>query len=242
MRKSVLAVICVVSSFCWADAMKATRLLVVVGIVKEAKLVQGGKNVSLLISGASSERLVELLENENPADVRAIISFGVAGGLNPGHETGDVIIPDAVIKDGHTWLTDSILSENFRSKLKALGITVRNGTLVGSNAIIANPADKAKLFATSKADAVDMESHVAAAYAAKYGIPFAAIRVISDPADRSLPQAALDAVTSEGEVELLPILRGIWRDFSQIGKLLRAGLDSRKAFGALARCQVLLGG
>ena len=34
-----------------------------------------------------------------------------------------------------------------------------------------------------------MESHVAAAFAAEHGLPFAALRVISDAADRALPRA-----------------------------------------------------
>jgi len=37
--------------------------------------------------------------------------------------------------------------------------------------------------------AVDMESHIAAAYAAEVGLPFAALRVISDPASRAPPLA-----------------------------------------------------
>jgi transcriptional regulator GlxA family with amidase domain len=35
-----------------------------------------------------------------------------------------------------------------------------------------------------------MESHIAAAYAAEVGLPFAALRVISDPAHRALPALA----------------------------------------------------
>ena len=44
---------------------------------------------------------------------------------------------------------------------------------------------KAALRATTGADAVDMESHIAARYAEQHSLPFAALRVISDPAHRA---------------------------------------------------------
>lgn len=240
MRKLILVLICVVSSLAWADAM-SSRLLVVVGILKEAKLAQG-KNVTLLVSGANSARLAESLEKESFVGVRAVISFGVAGGLNPEYGTADVIIPDTIVKDGRIWFTDPGLNEKFRAQLGGLGLVVRDGILAGSSEVITTAAGKAELYRTLNADAVDMESHVAAEFALKHRVPFAAIRVISDPADRSLPEAALNAVSADGDVKLIPILMSVLRDFSQMGKLLRAGLDSRKAFETLAQCQVLLGG
>lgn len=238
MRKYILCLVCVASTSTWADAL-STRLLVVVGIVKEAKLAQG-KDITLLISGANSERLAEYLRNENIHDVRAVVSFGVAGGLNPELRAGDIVIPDAIVKDDQIWFTDIALTESFRSRLLAQGLSYQAGTIAGANAVVASSEEKAKMFEEAGAAAVDMESHIAAAWAAENRIPFGAIRVISDAAHRSLPQVALDAVTEEGEVLIRPILTGVLRDLSQVKKLLHAGLDSRKAFNALALCQSLL--
>ncbi len=48
-------------------------------------------------------------------------------------------------------------------------------------------ATRSRCTARPARSAVDMESHVAARVAARHGLPFAALRVISDPASRSLP-------------------------------------------------------
>src|SRR5256885_9970689 len=62
----------------------------------------------------------------------------------------------------------------------------------GVEQVIAARACKAALRLETGAAAVDMESHIAAAYAAEFELPFAALRVISDPASRALPALARD--------------------------------------------------
>ena len=57
-----------------------------------------------------------------------------------------------------------------------------------------------------------MESHIAAAYAAKAGLPFAALRVIADPASRALPALAKSAIKPNGDIDLRKILRGVARN------------------------------
>lgn len=239
MRNYLLCLLCVVPNLVYADVL-STRLLVVVGIVKEAKFAQG-KDITLVISGASPERLAENLEKESIHDVRAVISFGVAGGLDPEFKTADIIVPEAIVKDDRIWLADSELIERFRIRLIGQGLPVRSGLIAGSNSVVASPQEKAKMFALMGAHAVDMESHIAAAWAEENNIPFAAIRVISDAAHRSLPQAALDAVTADGEIRIRPLLAGLLKDLSQVKKIIHAGIDSRKAFHTLAQCQDLLG-
>ena len=63
---------------------------------------------------------------------------------------------------------------------------------------------KAALHSETGASAVDMESHIAAAYAAEAGLPFAAVRVISDPAHRALPALARAAIKPNGQIDLAP--------------------------------------
>ena len=58
--------------------------------------------------------------------------------------------------------------------------------IVGMDNLAADPERKQLLYAQTSAVAVDMESHIAAAIAAAHQIPFAASRVIIDPADSSL--------------------------------------------------------
>ena len=105
------------------------------------------------------------------------------------------------------------------------------GGLAGVEQVIAATACKAALHSETGAAAVDMESHIAAAYAAKAGLPFAALRVISDPASRALPALAKSAIKPNGDIDLRKVLRGVARNPHDAA---RAGLDRESI--SIARC------
>jgi hypothetical protein len=86
-----------------------------------------------------------------------------------------------------------------------------------------------------------MESHVAAAFAAAHGLPFAAIRVVCDPADRAIPAFAASALKPDGEPDIAAVLLAVLREPRQIGPLVHLARDSGRAFAALKRCRTLLG-
>ena len=91
------------------------------------------------------------------------------------------------------------------------------------------------------AHAVDMESHIAARFAEKRGLPFVALRVICDGSQRTLPPAVLEPLKPNGKPQLLAILKSLTRDPLQIPELFQAGREAGKAFRALLRCRNLLG-
>jgi hypothetical protein len=87
-----------------------------------------------------------------------------------------------------------------------------------------------------------MESHIAAAYAAEAGIPFAALRVISDPAGRALPALAKSALKPNGAIDLRKVLRGVARNPAALRSLVSAGIDFNRALRSLRGCRGFLGG
>jgi len=91
------------------------------------------------------------------------------------------------------------------------------------------------------AAAVDTESHIAAAVAAKHGLPFAAFRVIADSARRRLPPVASVALAPDGKIDRTAVLRSLTGTPGQIPSLLRTAVDARRAFRALLRGRRLLG-
>ena len=96
-------------------------------------------------------------------------------------------------------------------------------------------AGKAVLHAETGASAVDMESHIAAAYATEAGLPFAALRVISDPATRALPAIARNAIKPNGNIDLKKVLRGLARNPFTLRALVSTGIDFNRALRILAR-------
>ena len=109
--------------------------------------------------------------------------------------------------------------------------------------MVVDAAGKAALHASTGALAVDMESHVAAAFAAAHGLPFAALRVISDGADRALPRAAQAGMKPDGGMDVLAVLKALARDPRQLPALIRTGLEAEVAFRQLKllNCHDLLG-
>ena len=88
-----------------------------------------------------------------------------------------------------------------------------------------------------------MESHIAAAYAAEAGLPFAALRVISDPASRALPALAMAAIKPNGDIDLRKVLRGVARNPTTLRALVSTGIDFNRALRSLRGCRgFLLGG
>jgi adenosylhomocysteine nucleosidase len=86
-----------------------------------------------------------------------------------------------------------------------------------------------------------MESHVVARIGAGRGLPIAAIRVITDPAMRGLPEAALIAMRPNGTTDIAAMLRHVMRRPRQMPALFRTALDARAARATLLRGRQLLG-
>ena len=204
----------------------------------EARLAHG-PGIRALAGGGDAAALVLAIEREVAGGARALISFGIAGALAPSLGPGAIIVASGVGEtDGAPRLaTDT----RWSAALLRLIPDAVSADLVGSDTILATARDKAELQARTGAHAVDMESHIAARIAAAHRLPFAVLRAIADPADRSLPPAALVGMRRHGGVDLAAVLRSLVGSPAQIGALLQTALDARAALGALARGRRLAG-
>src|SRR5262249_18023836 len=83
------------------------------------------------------------------------------------------------------------------------------------------------------AAAADMESHIAARAAANAGLPLAVLRVIADPAERALPQAATAGLGADGGYNPAAVLRRLAGHPPQIVALGAGAIDAHRARGVL---------
>jgi adenosylhomocysteine nucleosidase len=113
--------------------------------------------------------------------------------------------------------------------------------IAGVETPVADRIGKAALFAATGAVAVDMESAIVARVARRHRLPFAILRVVADPAHRSLPSAALVSMRPDGEVDMAGVFNALSRDPRQIATLARLAVDARRAFAALSRARAMLG-
>ena len=145
------------------------------------------------MAGMGGARAAIAARNLVDAGVAGLMSFGLAGGLDPCLRAGSIVLPSEVMsREGARFLT----AEAWRERLR-LGIAkqrpVAGGKMLTSPTPIGSIADKAAAFRATGAVAVDMESLAIAEVAAAHRLPFVAVRVIVDTAMDVLPPAVLAA-------------------------------------------------
>jgi adenosylhomocysteine nucleosidase len=224
------------------DQIDSRPVLIVTGLVQEARIA-AGPGMTVICSSSDPQQLRALLTVFDPSTIRGVISFGIAGGLDPSLKSGDVVVATEVMSGDGRWLAGLPLNEELIASVAPGRRRVVRGGLAGVEEVIIAQAGKAALRSETGAAAVDMESHIAAAYAAEAGLPFAALRVISDPATRALPALAKSAIKPNGDIDLRKVLSGVARNPGTLRALVSTGIDFNRALRSLRGCRsFLLGG
>jgi adenosylhomocysteine nucleosidase len=214
-------------------------VLVATGLSLEARIASG-PGVVTVCSGGDPQRLRVLLSQANPRHLRAVISFGLAGGLNPALRAGDIVVASDVVSDGKSLAADPAILAAFATRLSRGRAAPEPSSIVGWDVVVSDPVEKAALHQAG-AHAVDMESHVAAEFAAAHGLPFGVVRVICDPAERAVPPFAQRALGTSGGIRMPAIVGSLARNPSQVPALMGLGRDFAIALVALRRSRRLLG-
>jgi adenosylhomocysteine nucleosidase len=208
---------------------------VVVGMTSEARLLDG-LGFTIVAGGGHAEATRRKSEELAASGITALISFGIAGALDPSLGPGDLIVADAVtMADGTRLACDPVWRERVIAKVAA-----RPGIVAGRSHAAATVAEKGGLFRETGALAVDMESHHVAAAATRHGLPFLVIRAIADTAGDTLPEAALVGLNEEGRPAIGAVLLSLLKKPWQLPGLIRVALRSRTAMNALLRGRAAL--
>jgi hopanoid-associated phosphorylase len=210
-------------------------VVVVTGMAFEARIAASA-GVEVLW-GAHGVMLERLLAARLRLPCEGVISFGVAGGLDPSLAPGAVVVAERIVDGGNCFETDPAWCAAMRQALpSAVGATV-----AGGDAAVASVADKQALHCVTGAAAVDMESHLAARLAQAAHLRFIACRVVLDPAGRPVPSAALAALGNDGRTRLAALLATLVRHPRQLAGLLQLAHDATVARAALRTTRTLLG-
>ena len=218
------------------SVVPAGRVIAVTGLAIEARIAQG-PGVIALASGGDARQLVSALEREIARGANAIMSFGIAGALAADLAAGTWLVARTIVTPTANWQADPEWTRAIAARLP--GALTAN--LAGVDAIVATAAAKHALRRDTGAASVDTESHVAAEIAAAHGLPFAAFRVVADPARRALPPSVHVALRADGRVNRTAVLASLVRTPSQLGLLARTAIDAHVAFRALSRGRRRLG-
>jgi len=163
------------------------------------------------------------------AGATALISWGMAGGLDPALAAGTILLPSEVIScAGTAFMTARYWRERLSAALTAHRL-VACGKLLTSPRAILSIADKAAAFRDTGAAAVDMESLAVAEVASSHELPFIAVRVIVDTAADILPRAVMAAARGSGQLPLGRLLASLARSPGDLAALIRLAPRYRAA-------------
>lgn len=210
-------------------------ILAITGMRREARIV-AGEGIRV-IAGAGPAAALMSAPASSLAEVRAVISLGLAGALLPGLRPGDWLVAQGVVWAGGASRADPGWTAALLDRLP----DAATGWLFGSDRMLLTAAAKQRTHAATRAAAVDMESQLAATLAARLGAPFAAARVISDAAERDLPEAVAAGLSAAGRVSAWPVIKALAHDSRQVPRLVRTALDAERAFRSLVRGRRRLG-
>ena len=243
------------------------------GLQNEARcLTAAGVQLPIAVSGARTARAAEVARELLAAGAEALVSIGLAGGLDPRLGPGSIVVAERVIvwhqplpkrhrrnfrlglgtlvrhpaeveadmereaaAPVETVAEFVVDPELNRRLLGVLGKKTWSGAIVGVDQAVRTPDQKLALFTRTGALACDMESHAVAEVARSQGVPFAVLRIVSDPSNRFIPDAALAGITAAGEVSSSSVLRSVAARPWEILELFSLALDARIAFGVLRR-------
>ena len=191
-----------------------------------------GAGSLLALSGIGRAAAAAAAQALVDAGASALMSFGMAGGLDPALKPGSVVIPcELLSSDGARYAACRSWRERVAAAVSPL-CAVTEGNLLTSTQAIDTPAEKAAALRSTGAAAVDMESAAVAEVAAKHNLPFIAVRVIVDTAADFLPRAVV-AASRAGRVQIGRLIGGLILRPREIAALLRLAQRHRIAMRSL---------
>lgn len=155
---------------------------------EKLKVVTGalaGRNVALAITGigpAAARRGTEALIFGHQPSV--IISAGFSGGLHSDAKLGHVVLAEQIADAAGNRLDIELSIDRASARQPGLHI----GRLLNTERLVGSPARKRALGEEHDALAVDLESLAVGQACREAGVPFLAVRIISDDVDAELPE------------------------------------------------------
>jgi adenosylhomocysteine nucleosidase len=135
-----------------------------------------GPELGIHVSGMGADAAARTGARVTGAPLQALVAAGFCGGLDPRLRVGDLVAAEEVL--------DEVSGERFPADPQLLEAAPgRRGTLVSARRIARTPAERAGLPGL----AVDLESAALAGAARAAGVPFLALRAVTDEARHRLP-------------------------------------------------------
>ena len=221
------------------------KIAIIVALTVERSCVppQPSDTVKVMQCGQGRERAVRAAQSAIAGGANALLSLGIAGGLSPALQSGDVVVPEQILvpEDDTSFATSEGWSDNLCAALRNR-FAVDRGAVLDVVNVVANPGQRRSAHAAFGASACDMESAGVASVASESGAAFAAIKVISDMANDTLPAGIQHWVDDDGNSRIAPFLMASLKP-NLWGQLFRVVAGFSSARNSLtAACRTLSAG
>lgn len=156
-----------------------------------------------------AETTARHLFKETP--IAAALSLGIAGGLSPRVQTGDLVVGDRAIlrrsSGQESFPCDARLVDAAMTVIRRWDSRYCLGPILTVGRIVLTAEEKRNLAAESGAIALDMESAAIASAASACSVPFLAIRGVLDPVHENLTVGFDQFLDTKGEPDLPRLIR-----------------------------------
>lgn len=208
------------------------------GLESEAVIARSVPQSLVASAGARPQKARWLARELVKQGATKLLSFGIAGALEPGLPIGTVIIGTQVKSPDGAWECDTGTINQLMASLPH----AHCGGVWGSEFLIPTAAAKRALYEKSRCLIVDMESQCAAQIAAESHLSLAVVRVVCDHADMNVPPLVMNAIDEDGRVNVPRALWSLVRYPAQIPHLISLGQGTAKALKVLRKASAFLNG
>ena len=174
------------------------------GLRRELREIEDATGISSQVEfqvlGVGPERagaaMAALLEDRpsRRSKVDGVLLVGVAGGVDPELETGDLLLADrhalqngASQGAGQAIKPDTDMLQSAQKAALELSVPIFNGGSLTVDHLVAEPHEREALRTEYQVYSVNMEDYRAAEAAQNAGVPFLSVRVVLDTASQRLP-------------------------------------------------------
>lgn len=211
----------------------------VTALEMESRWLGDSDDLELVVGGMGRERAERAARQLVARGVDGLVSWGVAGGLDPALEAGVVVLADAIMRsDGSALSSDAEWRHRLETDLDG-HVPVSTGSIVHSDRVLSSVQAKNEIRERSGAVIVDMETAAIANVAVESGLPWLAVRVVTDTASMSLPPTVTASSGDDGRLRPAAIARlalspRIWPDLVRLANSTRAAARSMRLLWSLA--------
>ena len=211
-------------------------LTIKTGLANEAEIARShaGPNTLVLTGGQSAADLHSVV----PSACTAIISFGLCGALAPELEIGQLFVADVLVTPAGRYQANPEWGTRLLAKTKG---SRSNWWSSGATNTANNPAGRLALFTATGSSVIDDETIIVAQFAEERGIPWQAMRVVSDCIVCVIPTSARSAIGQDGAWKTAEFLKSVLAHPSHIPELISLGINFYRSLGRLRTAAMEVG-